>query len=76
MLWLVLQADSGEPPPKRVRMEAGDDAATKELPGEEKASTENGEGDAQQPDRVPISDLDTLQELASISGGCCICTLR
>ena len=48
-----------------------ENATEEELPGQDGEADEEG-----RIDRVPISDLETLQELAGISGGCCICTLR
>ena len=81
---LAVQGESGEPPSKRVRTEdhAAADAG-KGGPDEEglpedkdKEVGENGRADAAPVNRDPLSDLETLQELGSISGGCCICTLR
>ena len=75
--WLTVQAIFGPPPSKRMRAEG--DAAVEggpdeeELPQKEAAMGKNGTADAGPVNRVPISDLETLQELRSISGGCCIC---
>ena len=79
-IFCIFQADSEEPPPKRVRTEAEDaddvkEASASELAEKSKEATEDT-GDAALVNRVPISDLQTLQELGNIIGGCCICTLR
>ena len=77
----IIQADSQEPPQKRIRTEASAEEAADESKNQavvepKQAGGLNGQGEAAKGPKIPISDLETLGELQSIQGGCCICTLR
>lgn len=73
-----LQDSTDEPDAKRVKTDMKGPNDSNEPAGEGQ-NEEPVEGEAETPStvpRMPICDLDTLQELEQIRGGCCICTLR
>ena len=42
----------------------------------EAAHAQEGQAGKERKPRVPLSDEATLAQLASVQGGCCVCTLR